>query len=308
MTPRILRISIAPGSNAYLLDTEIPVIIDAGHPQHSDEVFNLLSKQYDLSKIKYIVCTHLHPDHTGAAGVLKNKTGAQILSYTPQKNLKITTTHRNLLNFPLEDIKPDAFLGDGETISLGNDSLRVIFTPGHADDHICLFLEGSKILFTGDLITYSDIGYLNLNHPFKDSLSSLKKSISSCEQLKPKYLLPGHGDLLVAEEAIWKNLKRKTLLLEKNPFLSVPHMLLSPILFFISTQKTISYEICEKFILSYLDSFEGFIDNVSPEVILSEFQKLITLLRFKNIIKLKDELLSIERLSDISSSIWLNEL
>lgn len=264
--------------------------------------------QVKLNEVKYIFCTHSHPDHTGAAASLKAITGASILAHEPCSDLKISVKDKADLNLISNDLIVDRILNDNESIPLGNDAIQIVYTPGHADDHICLFLQNSQILFTGDLVTHSDIGYLNLNYHFSQSLESISLSLNKCESLNPKYIFPGHGELLCSNSHLWKNLKRKIYLFHKNPSLLIPHTLISPILFFINTKVSVHYKFCQEYISSLYYVFDEFMDGITAELITEEYQKLIALLEFKKQIIRRNDFLSVPHSSGISQSLWLNDI
>jgi endoribonuclease LACTB2 len=82
---------------------------------------------------------------------------------------------------------------DEEGNSCKTTTVHVIFTPGHASDHSCFWLEEENVIFTGDCV---------LGHGFVvfTELSDYMKSLHILEQLKPGRLFPGHG--AVVEDAV----------------------------------------------------------------------------------------------------------
>ncbi|MEM3017518.1 MAG: MBL fold metallo-hydrolase [Candidatus Bathyarchaeia archaeon] len=88
--------------------------------------------------LKYIITTHSHPDHTAGVSELSMMTGAKHLMYKP------------------EIYGDDPGLRDGDTVKLGNLNMRVIHTPGHTTDSICLLVDNK--LLTGDTLFVGECG------------------------------------------------------------------------------------------------------------------------------------------------------
>ncbi|MBW2053049.1 MAG: MBL fold metallo-hydrolase, partial [Deltaproteobacteria bacterium] len=87
--------------------------------------------------------THAHGDHYMGLEAFLNKFGGKI-GCTPK-------THKRLE----DSFKAEAFgtdLKDGEILELGDFRIKALYTPGHSSDHVCLYLENEKVLFTGDTI------------------------------------------------------------------------------------------------------------------------------------------------------------
>jgi glyoxylase-like metal-dependent hydrolase (beta-lactamase superfamily II) len=81
-----------------------------------------------------IVVTHGHPDHYPAAAPLARLTGAPVYAHA------------------LVPFAHDRTLSDGDRLTVGEATLRVIEAPGHARDHLVFYLEDERALFTGDVI------------------------------------------------------------------------------------------------------------------------------------------------------------
>lgn len=105
-----------------------------------DEIQNLITR-YGL-KIKYIVNTHHHFDHTLGNKVMAKSTGAKIMQHEAS-----TLDH-------------DITLVDGQKITFGNSELTVFHTPGHSQDSICLVGDGK--IFSGDTLFVGNCGRVDL--------------------------------------------------------------------------------------------------------------------------------------------------
>ena len=287
---QIFRISSTLGSNVYFVNTSPPVIIDTGNPSIAKDVFTLLSLNIPLPSVKHIFCTHSHPDHTGSAAALKRFTGGDILSLELKNDPKLTPAHTSSLNLNCEHFSIDRILKNGTTVELEDEQIRVIASPGHADDHCCLFFTKRKILFSGDLFTYNDTGFLNLNKHYLLSIEEFSNSIRRCQQTGAKIIYPGHGEPIYPDDKFWKRTERKLSLFRKNPLLLIPHTIISPLIFFLGTRELVSEKECEDYVVSHTYLFEGFLDDVSSEMVRSEFQKLISLLQFRDVLVRKNGL------------------
>ena len=272
----VFRISSPPGSNVYFVNTSPAVIIDAGHPEFANETLSILQQEVPFDQTAYILCTHSHPDHIGAATVLQKATGASLRIFTPAANDKLTPEHKKEIRLEIALPQFDKFLCDGDRIELDDDIIEVIHTPGHADDHCSFYFTKRRYLFTGDLITHEDIGFLNLNKPYRQSLDELRTSICRCAALDAHRVFPGHGEPY--RIAPWKKHLRKLSLFEHNPQLLIPHTLISPFLFLLWSQENVTRSAAETYITDHAYLFDGFLENATPEVILQEFKKFVSLL------------------------------
>lgn len=90
-------------------------------------------------KLKYIINTHGHSDHTAGNQELRSISTAKIVAHT------------------LSRINPDIKVNDGDTLNIGAIPLKVIHTPGHTPDGICLLVNNQKLL-TGDTLFIGECG------------------------------------------------------------------------------------------------------------------------------------------------------
>jgi glyoxylase-like metal-dependent hydrolase (beta-lactamase superfamily II) len=97
-----------------------------------------------------------------------------------------------VVDYQDETYAPDVIVEDGHRIA-AESALRVLHTPGHASNHICLLLEAERMLFTGDhLMQGSTVVILPPDGSMKDYLASLERLCS----MPIETIAPGHGALI----------------------------------------------------------------------------------------------------------------
>lgn len=179
-------------SKCYILsENGKALIIDPG--AEAEKLYNYLNNN-DL-KLEYIINTHGHFDHIAANEYLKKNTGAEILAH-PKADLKFKDSELNLSQvFNREKIlspASDSQLNDGDQINFESLKLEVLYTPGHCNDGISIYIESENVLFSGDCIFANGIGRTDL----KDSnFEELKNSIENRIFKLPSECIfyPGHG-------------------------------------------------------------------------------------------------------------------
>ncbi len=181
----------ALGTNCYLLvntETKDAAMVDA--PDEAERILGFLKeKGYTLTDI---VLTHGHYDHILALREVKEKTGAK-LSVHENGVLFLRDGINNLCHYAginWTPVEPDTLLKDGDAISLGGKAFRVLHTPGHTADCICLYGEG--ILLSGDTLFRQSIG--RADHPTGDyhqEIASIQEKLMPLPDETEVY--PGHG-------------------------------------------------------------------------------------------------------------------
>lgn len=168
--------------------TREAVVIDPG--AEADKILMALA-QLKLT-VKYILNTHGHFDHVGANRRLKDATGAELLIHPlDAPMLSRLSASAAAWGMSAEDSpKPDRTLADGDTVSFGNITLKVLHTPGHTPGGISFCTDG--YVFVGDTLFAGSIGRTDFPGGDYDTLitSIHNKLFPLGDDIK---VLTGHG-------------------------------------------------------------------------------------------------------------------
>ncbi len=147
-------------------ETKEAAVID---PSSSPGVFPPAAEKHGL-KIVYIIGTHGHGDHTGGIAALKRETGAAVVMHTSSPG------------------SADVSVADGDTLKLGKLELKIIHTPGHTSDSMCI-LAGDKLV-TGDTLFVGKVGGTQADQAAKIEHDSLFNKLMKLDDSIEVY--PGH--------------------------------------------------------------------------------------------------------------------
>lgn len=191
IAPGVQRVTAAnpgvmtgPGTNSYLVGDDELALIDPG-PEldaHRDMLLKVVG-----DRLRWILCTHTHRDHSPLARALKAATGAQVLGFgvTPDDGRQD------------EAFAPDRALRDGDMVACGDYRLRAVHTPGHASNHLCYLLEGRGMLFTGDHVMQGSTVVISPpDGDMQDYFDSLERLLA----LPITSFAPGHGHVITTPQ------------------------------------------------------------------------------------------------------------
>ncbi len=154
------------GTNTYVIeDAGEVVIVDPGPviSQHAEAIVAAVGD----ARVVAVVVTHTHIDHAPLANPLADDFGVLAMGHSSSA-----------------EFTPDEQLAEGSTVEVGGTRLRVLFTPGHSDDHLC-FLAGAT-MFSGDHI----IGGSTV---MVQDLAAYMRSLQRLRDVTLEKLHPGHG-------------------------------------------------------------------------------------------------------------------
>ena len=167
--------------NAYLVPGETTTLVDAGTmPGVADVVADA------VDGLDRVVLTHQHGDHVGELDAVLDRFDATLLAYA---------------DHPRRDVALD----DGDEVRVGDEACSVVYTPGHADDHVALV--GKKRLYSGDVVVYNDGAFSDGSFGRTDMVGqSRDRLIESLHGLLDRLpgtvtaMYPGHGDVYRAAD------------------------------------------------------------------------------------------------------------
>lgn len=188
-------------ANCYILSDEDAaecVVIDPG-----GDVKDIINAIDDSkSKVKYILLTHGHADHTEGAEQIKNRYNAPIgINKSDYEMMK----KRDLM-YGTMTAEPDIYFKDNQVFEIGNINLKTIFTPGHTPGGVSFLTE--NLVFTGDTLFQGSVGRTDFpGGDFEAIIGSIKNRLMILPD--ETEVLPGHGlKSFIGKERIY------------NPFLS----------------------------------------------------------------------------------------
>ncbi|MFM2253515.1 MAG: hypothetical protein RJB68_1852 [Pseudomonadota bacterium] len=196
-----------PGTNSYLVGEPATgfTVIDPGpaDPDHLHRLWQAAAFEDGAGgNILRIVCTHSHPDHSPGAAPLQAlcQGGPPILGLPSAPTARAAsafTPDRSLLN---QELLAHMLPGlDVESALKPVHTLQVIYTPGHAANHVCLLLEEDGLLFSGDHILNGSTTVIDPpDGNMHDYLQSLDALSAACEEHQVQFILPAHGHVMEA--------------------------------------------------------------------------------------------------------------
>jgi len=152
------------------------LLIDTGPPATEDEMVAWARSR----SIEKIVLTHHHEDHTGGAAALLDALRVPLLAPAPalpmlREGLRLPLYRRVIFKGAPRPFDADPL---PEILTSGDLSFRVVPTPGHALDHVCLFEESHGWLFSGDLFVHERVNMFRRIEDLAAHMDSLRRVLS----------------------------------------------------------------------------------------------------------------------------------
>lgn len=170
-----------PGTNTYLLGTgRQRLLLDTGSGVEGfvDLLEGALADECGGAELGDILITHTHPDHLGGAPDILRRIGEREVSKMPwpERDQRIAVEITEI--------------GDGDVFHTDGVSLRAIHTPGHAQDHLCFYMEEERALFTGDVVLGAGTAVIPLDG---GDMALYLDSLQRLLDLELECIFPGHG-------------------------------------------------------------------------------------------------------------------
>ena len=167
--------------NAYLVPGDTPTLVDAGTMPGVDDVISGALANAGVDELDRVVLTHQHGDHVGELDTVLDRFEPDLFAYADHPRL-------------------DVALADGDEIRIGDEACEVVYTPGHADDHVALV--GETRLYSGDVVVYNDGAFDDGSFGRTDMAGQSRETlIESLHTLLDRLpgtaaaMYPGHGDV-----------------------------------------------------------------------------------------------------------------
>jgi len=207
--------------NSYFIDADKKAVIDTAKLNFSYPYLEKIKNLAGQSKIEYIITNHTEPDHSGSIG--------KLLEIYPEASVVGSGQAINYLQEMIDRSFNSIKVKDGDSLSLGNKTLRFIGAPNlHWPDSIYTFLEDEELLFTCDsfgahycdekifddkIPDYTDSFVYYFDVILKPYSKFMLKAIERISSLKINMICPGHGPVL---RSSWKEKVKLSEMLAKE--------------------------------------------------------------------------------------------
>lgn len=237
-----IKIEKSNVNSVYIVEgSDKRLMIECSFSKELKPLLNGLKKLgLTMEDIDYFATTHVHLDHCGAVGhlcqlnsnlkVFVHELGAHHLISPDKLNASAERAYGadvfpmfgGILPVPKSQLTA---VKNGDQIDIGDKKIKVYYTPGHAKHHVCYFIEGEKVLFTGELLGKITPKILELqDYPLIEAAApeydptALFKSIDRMRELQPKLLLFTHSGPVPQElnETIFEKYKQENKLFLKE--------------------------------------------------------------------------------------------
>lgn len=171
------------GTNTWLVLGAEPTLIDAAQntEAYAARVAEALHEHQPGATLVRVLVTHAHGDHIGGVEAIRRRWPAVLFAKFPDPVRDA--------RYPITNWRA---LKDEDVVRAGDGILEVIHTPGHAPDHVCFFEPNSAAMFGGDLLMNG--GTITIPVSSGGNLTQYLRSLRRVLALKPRRVLPGHGD------------------------------------------------------------------------------------------------------------------
>lgn len=209
----------------YALETPDGVaIVDAGwdRPEAWDGLVGGLAEAgFAITDVTDVLITHVHADHYGLAGRVREASGARILMHPADAALlheryvdtqPLVDGIRSMLvvaGAPVEEAgelsnasmgirryvavaEPDVLVEDGDAVKLSGWDIVAIWTPGHSPGHLVFYERDRRLAISGDHVLPRITPNISLHSPGRDPLADFLDSLLKVRNLDCDEVLPAH--------------------------------------------------------------------------------------------------------------------
>lgn len=198
-------------------------LIDPGHDEPGNFealIIGIEAVGHTISDLRTVIATHLHDDHLGLAGRLRESSGARIVM-ADREQRDIQAAARQAVPVAAEVLRewavptkqaehllaggwidhafgrhiahtPDLLVSDGDLLPIPGRSVRVVETPGHTSGSVCLIDDDSKLVFSGDTVLPRLYPGIGLGAPTTNPVGEYLRALENLQQWDDYEVCPGH--------------------------------------------------------------------------------------------------------------------
>lgn len=183
------------GENTYVLfdETKQCVVVDAGCSTEQERQTLVSFIEKNGLQPTMAINTHGHVDHICGVEFVKRRWGVPFALHRNERPIMEMSRCYADMGFDIETLpKAEIDLAETETVPVGNQTLRIVQTPGHAPGHVAIHAPEAELLLTGDLLFKGSIGRTDL--PGGDYPTLMASIIERVIPLgNDTRIFPGHG-------------------------------------------------------------------------------------------------------------------
>lgn len=216
--------------NAYLLEDDAGcTLVDAGMflPDDTNHGWDDVEAAFaacghKAADVNRLVITHTHIDHYGMAGRFLEETSCELWAHdaadrdielyqhpeervrrlqelfrdhgVPDDEMDELTQFEDWRRFIADVVLPTTHVAEGDEVAVGDRRWQVVYTPGHSENHICLWSPDDRLLISGDHLLPTITPHIDYErYGEEDPLGDFLQSLAKAEKLDPAITLPGHG-------------------------------------------------------------------------------------------------------------------